>query len=118
MNEVLGRVLTVDGSQITASLDSDPGELSSVRVGAMVSINGPVGEVVGTVSAVRLEPASPTGRVLVVELLGVSLRLQYCSLPVSRGLSHYTAPRKPLTYDSTSEFERDHKPQPLSNISV
>ena len=55
MNEVLGRVLTVDGSQIMASLETDGNELSSVRVGAMVSINGPVGEVVGTISAVRLD---------------------------------------------------------------
>lgn len=118
MNEVLGRVLTVDGSQITASLDTDPGELSSVRVGAMVSINGPVGEVVGTVSAVRLEPGSPTGRVLVVDLLGEIFRAEYGGSHFLRGVSNHPAPGTPVICASNADLETVYIPSSRSSIQV
>jgi DNA helicase HerA-like ATPase len=118
MNEVLGRVLTVDGSQITASLDTDPGELSAVRVGAMVSISGPVGEVVGTVSAVRLEPASPTGRVLVVDLLGEIFRAEYGGSHFLRGVSNHPAPGTPVICASNADLETVYVPQSRSSIQV
>jgi hypothetical protein len=118
MNEVLGRVLTVDGSQITASLDTEPGEVSAVRVGAMVSISGPVGEVVGTVSAVRLEPASPTGRVLVVDLLGEIFRAEYGGSHFLRGVSNHPAPGTPVICASNADLETVYIPQSRSSIQV
>lgn len=118
MNEVLGRVLTVEGAQVTASLDSDPAELSSVRVGAMVSINGPVGEVVGTVSAVRLEAGSPSGRVLVIDLLGEIFRAEYGGSHFLRGVSNHPAPGTPVICASNADLETVYIPSSRSSIQV
>jgi len=118
MNEVLGRVLTVDGSQIMASLETAVNELSSVRVGAMVSINGPVGEVVGTISAVRLEPASPSGRVLVVDLLGEIFHAEYGGSHFLRGVSNHPAPGTPVICASNAELATVYVPSSRSSIQV
>ncbi len=118
MNEVLGRVLTVDGSQIMASLEKDSKELSSVRVGAMVSINGPVGEVVGTISAVRLEPASPSGRVIVVDLLGEIFHAEYGGSHFLRGVSNHPVPGTPVICASNADLETVYVPSSRSSIQV
>lgn len=118
MNEVLGRVLTVDGSQIMASLEMDPGEISPVHVGAMVSMNGPVGEVVGTVTAVRLEPSSPSGRVIVVDLLGEIFRAEYGGSHFLRGVSNHPTPGTPVICASNADLATVYVPSSRSSIQV
>lgn len=118
MNEVLGRVLTVEGSQITASLDPEPAESGAVHVGSMVSITAPVGEVVGTISAVRLEPASPSGRVIVVDLLGEIFHAEYGGSHFLRGVSNHPTPGTPVICASNADLATVYVPSSRSSIQV
>ena len=69
MGEILGRVMTVAGSQITVNPEAALNE-GSFRIGAMVKVPGGDCEVVAKICAVQCESNSSSARVLVADLLG------------------------------------------------
>ena len=70
MGEILGRVMTVAGSQITVNPEAEIGDEALFRIGAMVKVGSGDLEVVATISAVRFESNSPSKRILFADLLG------------------------------------------------
>ena len=70
MGEILGRVMTVAGSQVTVNPEADLGDEGLFRIGAMVKVGNGDREVVATISAVRFESNSPSKPILVADLLG------------------------------------------------
>jgi len=72
MGDILGRVMTVAGSQITVNPEADLGDEGLFRIGAMVKVGSDGREVVATISAVRCESYSPFKRILIAGLLGSS----------------------------------------------
>ena len=70
MNEIIGRVMTVVGSQITVHPEADRGNEASFRVGVMVKTRCADHEVVATISAIRCEGNDPSKRLLIADLLG------------------------------------------------
>src|ERR1700719_2004555 len=70
MGEILGRVMTVAGSQITVNPEAEIGDEGLFRIGAMVKVGNGDREVVATISAVRFESNSPSKPILFADLLG------------------------------------------------
>jgi DNA helicase HerA-like ATPase len=70
MGEILGRVMTVAGSQITVNPEAEIGDEALFRIGAMVKVGSGDLEVVATISAVRFESNSPSKPILFADLLG------------------------------------------------
>ena len=70
MGEILGRVMTVAGSQVTVNPEADLGDEGLFWIGAMVKVGSGNREVVATISAVRFESNSPSKRILFADLLG------------------------------------------------
>ena len=70
MNDIIGRVMTVAGSQITVHPEADRGNEALFRVGVMVKTRCADHEVVATISAIRCEGNDPSKRLLIADLLG------------------------------------------------
>ena len=70
MNEIIGRVMTVAGSQMTVHPEADRGNEESFRIGVMVKTRCADREVVATISAIRCEDNDPSKRLLIADLLG------------------------------------------------
>src|SRR5713101_7254134 len=88
MDERLGRVMTVAGSQITVSLEGDNvgGE---ARIGAMVKVRSADREVVGTIGAIQVESVPTPRHLLVVDLLGEIVSSANGRRRFDRGVSHH-----------------------------
>ena len=70
MNEIIGRVMTVAGSQMTVHPEADHGNEGSLPIGVMVKTRCADREVVATISAIRCEGNDPSKRLLIADLLG------------------------------------------------
>src|SRR5215472_10061020 len=71
MNEIIGRVMTVAGSQMTVHPEADQGNEGSFRIGVMVKTRCADREVVATISAIRCKGNGPSKRLLIIaDLLG------------------------------------------------
>jgi hypothetical protein len=70
MNEIIGRVMTVAGSQMTVQPEADRSNAGSFRIGVMVKTRCADREVVVTISAIRCEGNDPAKRLLIADLLG------------------------------------------------
>src|SRR5438477_13082529 len=90
MDDVLGRVVAVAGSQMTATLEADELIEEPIRIGAMVKARSAHLDAVGTIAAVRAETgASPPRGVFVVDLLGEIVPSAEGPAQFRRGVSHY-----------------------------
>ena len=73
MNDILGRVVSVSGSQMRAAVTTDQFAEDSIRVGKMIKARSAGCEVVGTISTAEFESHGSGERiVLVADLLGRS----------------------------------------------
>src|ERR1700732_2700232 len=71
MENTIGRVLAVAGSQMTATLEVDALTEDPVRIGAMVKVRSAHLDVIGTINAIHTEGVASTPRsLIVVDLLG------------------------------------------------
>jgi hypothetical protein len=67
MNDMLGRVVAVSGSQIRAEVTADRFAESSVRIGSMIKVRSSNLDVVGTISAAELDSAA---RIVLIRISG------------------------------------------------
>ena len=70
MSEVIGRVTTVAGSQMTVHPEADRRNEGSFQIGVMVKTRCADRELVATISAIRCEGNDPSKRLLIADLLG------------------------------------------------
>src|SRR5947209_968011 len=70
MGEILGRVMTVEASQLTVNPEADRGDEEFPRIGTMVKVRTDNRDVFAAISAVRCENNSATKRTLFADLLG------------------------------------------------
>ena len=71
MDDILGRVVAVSGSQIRADVTADQFAETSIRIGSMLKVRSADREVVGTISAAEVDSHGPLAPiVLIVDLLG------------------------------------------------
>jgi DNA helicase HerA-like ATPase len=96
MDKILGRVMTVAGSQITVKLDSDNRDQCSIGIGALVKVCRVDHQVVAAVCAVQYENSSLPERTLVADLLGQVILFGEGASRFSRGVSQHPISGEPV----------------------
>ena len=82
MSEVIGRVTTVAGSQMSVHPETDRGNEGSFRIGVMVKTRCADRDVIATIGAIRCEGNDPSKRLLIADFLGEIV-------PSDGGRSHF-----------------------------
>jgi len=67
MNEIIGRVTTVAGSQMSVHPETDRGNEGSFRIGVMVKTRCADRDVIATIGAIRCEGNDPSKRLLIAD---------------------------------------------------
>jgi DNA helicase HerA-like ATPase len=118
MDQLLGRVTAVAGSQLTVTLDSDPSDEKIVRIGAMVKVRTANFHVVGNIRGVQFDNESPPRRTLIVEPLGEISVLPITGVHFSRGITHYPVPGDPVFAATEDDFTAVYERPSVSNIRI
>jgi len=111
MDNTLGRVVAVAGSQMTVTLDTKESVAEAVRINEIVKARCFDFDVVGTIAAIQFEIiGSSPRRIFVVDLLGEIVSTSDGRKQFSRGLSHHpvigTAVRAATEADRTAVYSR------------
>src|SRR5690242_5552453 len=97
MDNILGRVVAVTGSQMTATLETDALTEDPVRIGAMVKARSTHLDVVGTIAAINGEASGASPRsLIVVDLLGEIVPAAEGRPQFQRGITHYPIAGTPV----------------------
>src|SRR5689334_5209182 len=96
MDNTLGRVVTVAGSQMTATLEVDALTEDPVRIGAMVKARSAHLDVIGTIGSIAEGGGSPPRSLMVVDLLGEIVPSPGGRPQFSRGVTHYPVAGTPV----------------------
>jgi len=91
VENALGTVISVTGSQMTVRLDEHTAEAQAGRIGSMVKVETGGREVMGTVAAVKGDSFSSSGYALVVDLVGEVFETLE-GRRFARGVSHHPVP--------------------------
>jgi len=119
MDDILGRVVAVSGSQVRATLTADQYSENSIRIGAMIKVRSADLEVVGTISATEVEShGSPARSVLVADLLGEVVPSAEGPAQFHRGVSHYPIPGAPVRAATGADLTAVYTQPSVSNVSV
>src|SRR5260370_5880659 len=119
MNDILGRVVAVAGSQMTATLEVDELTAEAIRIGAMVKAQSADLEVVGTIAAIQVESSGPSPRsVFVVDLLGEVVCASEGRLQFSRGVSHYPISGTPVRAATETDLTAVYTRPSVSNVTI
>ena len=101
MGEILGRVMTVAGSQMTVIPEGDRANDGSLRIGAMLKVRSVDREIIAAISAVECKSNSPLKRVLVADLLGEIVVSEEGPSRFRRGVTQHPLPAHPSSLRST-----------------
>ena len=120
MDDRLGRVVAVAGSQMTVSLEAD--ELiieDEIRIGAMVKVRSAHLEVIGTISAIQVESSgTPPRSVFVVDLLGEIVPSVDDRPRFRRGVSRHPISGTPVRAASEADLTTVYTRPYISNVSI
>src|ERR1700751_2738867 len=116
MGEILGRVMTVTGSQITVNPEAALNE-GSVRIGSMVKVPGGDCEVVAKISAVKCESNS-SARGLVADLLGEIVVSEEGPSRFRRGVTQHPTPGTPVVAAIDADLTTIFAPLSRSNVRI
>jgi DNA helicase HerA-like ATPase len=118
MGEILGRVMTVAGSQVTVNPEADLGDEGLFRIGAMVKVGSGNREVVATISAVRFESNSPSKRILFADLLGEIVPSNEGPSRFRRGVTQHPISGTPVVAATDADLTTIFAPLSRSNVRI
>ena len=118
MDQKLGRVTAVSGSQLTITLEGEPSDEKFVRIGTMVKIRTTDQNVVGNISAVQLDNATPPNRILIVEPLGEITLRPVSGAHFTRGVTNYPIPGDPVYPATEDDLTAVYERPSVSNIRI
>jgi len=118
MKKILGHVTAAGGSQMTACLDSGVRCEAVGRIGDIVKVQCAEHDVVGIVSAVRVEPGPPPRDVVVVELFGELVTTDGSGVQFSRGVSRYPVSGAPVFVASEADRAVMFAPASGTNLRI
>jgi DNA helicase HerA-like ATPase len=119
MDDILGRVIAVSGSQMKATLTTDQFDENSIRIGAMIKARSAGLEVVGTISATEVESrGSPARSVLVIDLLGEIVTSTEGPARFHRGVSRHPIPGAPIRAATATDLAAVYTRPSVSNVSI
>jgi hypothetical protein len=110
MDDILGRVVAVSGSQMRADVTADQFAETSIRIGSMLKVRSADREVVGTISAAEVDSHGPLAPiVLIVDLLGEIVPSAGGPARFHRGVSCHPIPGAPVRPDLDSRTGFRHR---------
>ncbi|MBV9375823.1 MAG: ATP-binding protein [Alphaproteobacteria bacterium] len=116
MDDILGRVLAVSGSQMSAEVTADRFAEASIRIGSMIKVRSADLDVVGAISAAELDS---TARIhLNVDLLGEISPSEEGLAQFHRGVSCYPIPGSPVRAATSADLTTVYTRPATSNVSV
>src|SRR6266446_3012605 len=118
MGKILGRVMTVAGSQITVNPEADLGDDELFRIGAMVKVGSADRDVVATISAVRCEGNSPSRRILFADLLGEIVPSDEGPSRFRRGVTEHPISGTPVVAATDADLTTIFAPLSRSNVRI
>ena len=119
MDDRLGCVLAVAGSQLTATLEANELTEDAVRIGAMVKIRSAHLEVVGTIAAIEAERDSSSGRSrFIVDLLGEIAPSSDGQPQFRRGVSHFPVFGTPVRAAAGADLTAVYTRPSVANVSI
>ncbi|HYZ42451.1 MAG TPA: ATP-binding protein [Stellaceae bacterium] len=119
MDNLLGRVVAVSGSQITATLDHDDVLCDPVSIGALVKACSAGLEVVGTVASIQTELGDTRSRrSFVVDLLGEIALDAEGGPQFRRGVSRYPVCGTPVRAAADADFTTVYARLSQTSIAV
>jgi len=119
MNDILGRVVSVSGSQMRAAVTTDQFAEDSIRVGKMIKARSAGCEVVGTISTAEFESHGSGERiVLVADLLGEIVPSAEGTVRFHRGVSHHPIPGAAVCSATTADLATVYTRPSVSNVSI
>ena len=118
MGEILGRVMTVAGSQVTVNPEADLGDEGLLRIGAMVKVGSGDREVVATISAVRFESNSRSKRILFADLLGEIVPSNEGPSRFRRGVTQHPISGAPVVAATDTDLTTIFAPLSRSNVRI
>src|SRR6516162_8574738 len=119
MDDMLGRVVAVSGSQIRADVTADQFTETSIRIGSMLKVRSGGREVVGTISAAEVDSHGPLARIVViVDLLGEIVPSQEGPARFYRGVSCHPVPGAPVKAASEADLAAVYTRPSASNVSI
>jgi DNA helicase HerA-like ATPase len=119
MDNALGRVIAVAGSQMTVTLNGNEPVEEAIRIGAMVKAHLANFEVVGTIAAIEHENSGSTPRtIFVVDLLGEIANAGEGRKQFSRGVSHHPFIGTPVQAASEADLTAVYTRPSVSNVRI
>src|SRR5205085_7620796 len=119
MDNTLGRVVAVAGSQMTGTLEVDALNEDPVRIGAMVKARSAHLDVIGTIGAINAEGGgSPPRSFIVVDLLGEIVPSAGGRPQFSRGVTHYPVAGTPVRAAAAVDLAGDDPRPTVANASI
>jgi len=119
MDDTLGRVVAVSGSQIRADITADQFIGAALRIGSMLKVRSDDREVVGTISAAEVDGHGPAARIVInLDLLGeiVSSRDQLARF--RRGISRHPSPGAAVRAATDADLAAVYVRPSASNVSI
>jgi DNA helicase HerA-like ATPase len=119
MDDILGRVVAVSGSQIKADVTANQFTEASIRIGSMIKVRSADLDVVGTISAAELDSQRSPGRiVLIVDLLGEIVSSAEAPRLFHRGVSCHPIPGAPIRAATEVDLAAVYTRPAASNVSI
>jgi uncharacterized protein len=117
MNDILGRVVAVSGSQMRAAVTTDQFAEDSIRVGKMIKARSAGCEVVGTISTAEFENHGSGERiVLAADLLGEIVPSAEGAARFHRGVSHHPIPGAAVCSATAADLTTVYTRPSVSNV--
>jgi uncharacterized protein len=102
MEQMLGRMLAVSGSQMTVGVPASDNGVVPPEIGGLVTVRSEGHSVVGTIASI--EPNAPNGYALLVDLLGEIVSTESGAV-FRRGVSHYPVAGATVTRATESDSD-------------
>ena len=119
MDNTLGRVVAVAGSQMTVTLDDKESVAEAVRIDEMVKVRCVDFDVVGTIAAIQLEISGPSPRrIFMVDLLGEIASTSDGRQQFSRGVSHHPVIGTPVRAATEADRTAVYSQPSASNVRI
>jgi uncharacterized protein len=119
MDNTVGRVVAVAGSQMTATLEVDALTEDPVRIGAMVKVRSAHLDVIGTIGTINAEGGGSASRsLIVVDLLGEIVPMVEGRRQFNRGVTHYPVAGTPVRAAMDADLNAVYTRPSVTNVSI
>ena len=119
MDNIIGRVVAVAGSQMTATLEVDALTEDPVRIGAMVKVRSAHLDVIGTIGTINAEGGGSASRsLIVVDLLGEIVPMVEGRRQFNRGVTLYPVAGTPVRAAMDADLTAVYTRPSVTNVSI